>query len=82
MFAGTTRYPVGTKVRITQIALEDGEDADDLDLEGQVGELTHPFRGLMWPGVTYLAGVRLPNDQRVNLAEGDRFEPVEEALAA
>jgi len=81
MYAGSTQIPVGTRVRITSVAIDGDDDREDLDLEGQVGEITHPFRGLMWPGVTYVAGVRLPGDQRVNLTDRDKFEVLEAAEA-
>lgn len=81
MYAGSTQIPVGTKVRITSIATDGDDERGDLALEGKVGEITHPFRGLMWPGVTYVAGVRLPGDQRVNLTDRDQFEVLETAEA-
>lgn len=74
MNAGTTQIPVGTQVRVTHVA---GNDPDDQELAGRIGEITHPFRGLMWPGETYVAGLRLPGDVRVNLTAADRFELVE-----
>lgn len=75
--AGNTKLPVGTMVRITRIHQVDADDIEDAEgLEGQTGQITHPFRGLMWPGEVYVAGVRLEGDRRVNLTERDAFEVV------
>jgi hypothetical protein len=56
--AGSTRWPVGTLVRLDHFA------GDDHDLNGRVGRLTHPFGGLMWPGVTYAAGLDFSDSDR------------------
>lgn len=79
MRAGKTKYEVGTRVRIT--SLRGADDHDDFDLVGKTGTLTHPFPGLMWPGVSYIAGVRLDDgDEITNLCRGDMFEVVEPDL--
>lgn len=76
MHAGSTKYDVGTRVRIMSLR---GADEDDFDLIDKTGTLTHPFPGLMWPGVSYVAGVRLDDgsDEITNLCRGDKFEIVE-----
>lgn len=72
MKAGNTEHDVGARVRITHIT--DPEDAPDL--VGKTGEITHPFPGLMMPGVRYTVGLRLDDGQNANLCHGDRFEVI------
>lgn len=79
MKAGRTDLDVGTLVRVTHVT-----DAEDADLVGAEGTLTHPFPGSMAPGVAYVAGLRLTDEYaglyargQVNLCAGDRFEEVE-----
>lgn len=73
ILAGKTNVPVNTYVRVTT--------SDDPDVEGLEGRITHPFPGLMTPGVEYIAGLQL-NDANVfsggicNLTDEDTFEVV------
>jgi hypothetical protein len=75
MLAGTTQHRVGTRIKITSI---DSDDADDQVFVGQTGSLTHPFPGLMWPGIENNLGVHLDNGQSVNLTEQDKFDVLED----
>ncbi len=59
-------------------------DPDSLILVGLTGTITHPFPGLMWPGVDdYVIGVRLEFPENevidsgiVNLRKQDEFEVI------
>lgn len=75
MLAGDTILEVGTKVKIIQ--------SNDKDLIGATGKITHPFGGLMAPGVKYQAGLRLDtkgiySGDICNLTNADKFEVVKE----
>lgn len=86
MNAGSTDLEVGTLVRITHIA-----DADDRDLVGVEGTITHAFPGLMTGSASqYVAGIYVTpesaaeygltggslGDVPLNICRGDRFEVV------
>ena len=75
MLAGNTEHRVGTRIRVTSI---DSSDAEDQDLIGLTGEITHAFPGLMWPGVKYIAGIHLDNGEKMNLTSRDSFEVLED----
>jgi len=93
MKAGKTELEVGTKVRITGIS---GGDGYDQRLVGLVGEITHPFPGLMnGPTSDYVAGLFLDDEEvakahglslgkfgvaKVNICCNDSFEVVEPEL--
>jgi hypothetical protein len=70
--AGKTDLPVNTRIRITFVE-------DDKTLEGLTGKITHPFSGLMSPGVEYVAGVWLDSTltdivgNEINLTACDKF---------
>lgn len=75
MKAGSTNTECGTKIKIIS--------SDDPDIIGLTGEITHPFLGIMWPGVTYVAGVRLDEDNKglfsngiINLTAQDQYEVI------
>jgi hypothetical protein len=84
MKAGKTEFEVGTTVCITHIA---GADSSDAELVGMIGELTHPFPGLMsGPASQYIAGVYVDpasatgklvpgplGTYTINLRKADRF---------
>lgn len=89
MNAGKTDIAVGTKVRVTHIA--NIEDEQDKKLVGIVGEITHPFPGLMIGSEKqYVAGLFVEaeeakkhglglsplGDGQMNLVRGDRFDVV------
>lgn len=89
MKAGKSDLEVGTKVRVTRIS---GSDPDDAKLVGVVGEVTHPFPGLMvGSSEKYVVGLWLDRENAalaglgldrlglcsVNLTRGDEFEPVD-----
>jgi len=70
MKAGKTNINVNTRVKII--------DSDDKDLIGKTGIITHPFMGLMAPGVKYQAGLRLDQSgiysgDICNLTKEDKF---------
>lgn len=70
MKAGNTDIEVGTHIKII--------NSDESDLIGLTGIITHPFPGLMSPGIRYVAGIRF--DQKglfigdnANLTKQDKF---------
>jgi hypothetical protein len=86
--AGRSDLEVGTKVRVTRAS---GSDPDDARLVGVVGEVTHPFPGLMvGSSERYVVGLWLDEANArlaglgpdrlglcpVNLVRPDAFEPV------
>lgn len=74
--AGKTDLTINTRIKLISIT----GDEDDKALEGLTGKITHPFPGLMWPGVSYVAGLYLDSTltntagHRINLTACDKFE--------
>lgn len=70
-----TDLTLDTRIKIISIA-----DKEDKELEGLTGIITHPFPGLMWPGVKYVAGVYLDSKltnmsgNKINLTACDKLE--------
>lgn len=69
--AGTTNIPVNERIKVIS--------SPDSDIIGMIGYITHPFSGLLAPGVKYAAGIRIEYPQGIfngdicNLTDEDRI---------
>ena len=64
MKAGNTNFEVNARVKIKNVT---GEDSD---LNGKTGRVTHPFPGLMAPGIDYSNWVGVRLDEPGNVING------------